>query len=259
MAEVVGVVEVAGARGTALLAEAAESAGHPLSPVRLLAHPGPTSSGEGPPVTLPRDPARDAARRELSKRMYHDHEPNLVLRSLNRLWDWIQDLFATASGVAPGGGLGLLVLTLVVLALGGLLWWRLGVPRHVTVRTAAPLFGDRPRTAAEHRAAAEAHAAQSHWTQAVQERMRAIVRSLEERALLDPRPGQTAGEIAAEAGTVLPAHAVRLRSAAGDFDDVMYGGRGGDAAMYQRLTALDEDLAGARPLLTEPVTAGGRP
>ena len=55
--------------------------------------------------------------------------------------------------------------------------------------------------------------------------MRAIVRSLEERALLDPRPGRTADEAAAEAGRALPAHADRLRAAARDFDDVTYGGR----------------------------------
>ncbi|NEA03407.1 DUF4129 domain-containing protein, partial [Streptomyces sp. SID10116] len=72
-------------------------------------------------------------------------------------------------------------------------------------------------------AASEAHAARAHWSQAVQERMRAVVRALEERALLDPRPGRTADEAAAEAGRTLPSHTDRLRAAARAFDDVTYG------------------------------------
>ena len=41
--------------------------------------------------------------------------------------------------------------------------------------------------------------------QAVQEHMRALVRSLEERASTRPRPGRTADEAAAEAGRPFPA------------------------------------------------------
>ncbi|MBO7941425.1 DUF4129 domain-containing protein, partial [Streptomyces sp. S9] len=101
-----------------------------------------------------------------------------------------------------------------------------------------------------HRAAAEAHAAQGHWNQAVQERMRAIVRALEERALLDVRPGRTADEAAAEAGRALPAHTDRLRGAARDFDDVTYGGRTATEEAYHRIAALDHDLDLTKPQLT---------
>ncbi len=124
-------------------------------------------------------------------------------------------------------------------------------PGHPRRRPApAPvLFDDRPRSAAEHRAAAEAHAAQGHWNQAVQERMRAVVRALEERALLDPRPGRTADEAAAEAGRALPTHTDRLHAAARDFDDVTYGGRSATQDTYRRITALDGDLERTRPAL----------
>ena len=111
------------------------------------------------------------------------------------------------------------------------------------------LFDDRPRSAAEHRAAAEAQAAQGHWNQAVRERMRAVVRSLEERALLDVRPGRTADEAASEAGAVLPAHADRLHTAARDFDDVTYGGRSAAEGTYRRLATLDTDLERTKPAL----------
>ncbi|WP_461063876.1 DUF4129 domain-containing protein [Streptomyces pseudoechinosporeus] len=205
-------------------------------------------SADEPPVTLPRDPAREAARRELSKRMYHENDPGWLQRALNAFWEWLDKLFGAASSATPGGSLGLVVIALTAAALICALWWRLGTPRRGPT-SAAPLFDDRPRSAAEHRAAAESHAAQGHWNQAVQERMRAIVRSLEERALLEPRPGRTADEAAAEAGRTLPSHTDRLSAAARDFDDVTYGGRTATSQAYQRLTELDRDMERTRPVL----------
>ncbi|WP_415952170.1 DUF4129 domain-containing protein [Streptomyces sp. KLOTTS4A1] len=206
-------------------------------------------AGEEPPVTIPRDPAREAAERELSDPVYHQNDPSLVERALDQLWEWISDLFTAASGATPGGALGLLALLLFVLLLAAALWWRLGTP-HRSPTASPQLFDDRPRSAAEHRATAEAHAAAEHWSQAVQERMRAVVRSLEERALLDERPGRTADEAAAEAGRTLPAHAEQLREAARTFDDVTYGGRNADQSAYLHLAGLDQALEQTRPTLS---------
>ncbi|MEW2120003.1 DUF4129 domain-containing protein [Streptomyces sp. NPDC005474] len=206
-------------------------------------------AADDPPLTIPRDPAREAARRELSKRMYHESDPSLFQRAMDAFWDWLGKLFNAASTATPGGAVGLVVVLLAVIAVIGALWWRLGAPR-TGPTSSAVLFDDRPRSAAEHRAAAEAHAVQGHWNQAVQERMRAVVRSLEERALLDSRPGRTADEAAAEAGRTLPTHTDRLRTAARDFDDVTYGGRTASPQTYRRLTELDGDLERTKPVLT---------
>ncbi|MGW1728862.1 DUF4129 domain-containing protein [Streptomyces sp. NPDC002306] len=222
--------------------------------VRSLLRAGDTSvvslarSGDEPPVTIGRDPAREAARRELSKGVYHQNDPSLFERALNAFWDWLGKLLNATSTATPGGTLGLIVIILAVIAVLAALWWRLGTPRRRPVSSPA-LFDDRPRTAAEHRAAAEAHAAQGHWNQAVQERMRAIVRSLEERALLDIRPGRTADEAAAEAGRALPDHTDRLRTAARDFDDVTYGGRSASEQSYHRIAELDRALERTKPAL----------
>lgn len=205
-------------------------------------------SADEPPLTIPRDPAREAARRELSKRMYHENDPSWFQRALNAFWDWVDKLFNAASSATPGGALGLVVVIAAIVLVVGALWWRLGTPRRELASSAA-LFDDRPRSAAEHRAAAEAHAAQGHWNQAVQERMRAIVRSLEERALLDIRPGRTADEAAAEAGRALPSHTDRLLPAARDFDDVTYGGRAATEQSYHRIAELDRDLERTKPVL----------
>ncbi|MER8044175.1 DUF4129 domain-containing protein [Streptomyces sp. NPDC094032] len=202
------------------------------------------------PVDIPRIPAQEAAERELSKPMYHENDPNLLQRGLNAFWDWIGRLFDSASGVTPGGVVGLVAVVVVVLAVIGALWWRLGTPHRSPSGTGGDaLFDDGPRTAAEHREAAARHAAAGQWNQAVQERMRAIVRSLEERALLDPRPGRTADEAAAEAGRSMPAHADGLRSAARAFDDVTYGGRTADEPAYRRVEQLDTAVERTRPTL----------
>ncbi|MEU3858631.1 DUF4129 domain-containing protein [Streptomyces sp. NPDC028722] len=207
-------------------------------------------SGDEPPVTIPRGPAREAARRELSRRMYHENDPSAFQRALNAFWDWLERLFGSAASATPGGTVGLLVVILFVVAVLAALWWRLGTPRRRPA-SATVLFGDGPRSAADHRAASEAHAARGHWNQAVQERVRALVRSLEERALLDVRPGRTADEAAAEAGRVLPAHTDRLRAAAREFDDVTYGGRAASAQSYHRVAALDRDVERTRPSLAD--------
>ncbi|MFH8710825.1 DUF4129 domain-containing protein [Streptomyces zaomyceticus] len=201
------------------------------------------------PVDISRVPAREAAERELSDPGYHENDPNLLQRGLERFWEWIEDLFGAASGATPGGVLGLVVVILLVVAVLAALWWRLGTPHRAPGTTGDSLFTDGPRTARDHRAAADRHAAAGRWNEAVQERTRAIVRSLEERALLDPRPGRTADEAAAEAGRSLPAHADDLRLAVRAFDDVTYGGRTADEPAYRRVEELDSALERTRPTL----------
>ncbi|MFC8585915.1 DUF4129 domain-containing protein [Streptomyces sp. NPDC057217] len=206
------------------------------------------------PVDISRVPAREAAERELSRPMYHENDPSLLQRGLNRFWEWLDDLFGSASGAAPGGVLGLVVIVLVMIALAAALWWRLGTPRRTHATTGDSLFADGSRSARDHRATAARHAAAGRWNEAVQERMRAVVRSLEERALLDPRPGRTADEAAAEAGRSLPSHADDLRLAARTFDDVTYGGRTADEPAYRRVEELDTALERTRPALDTPST-----
>ncbi|MFD5148617.1 DUF4129 domain-containing protein [Streptomyces sp. NPDC058401] len=205
-----------------------------------------------PHITIGREAAREAARDELSKPAYHQNDPGLIQRALNRLWDWVGDLFDRASGATPGGALGLLAIAAFALLVTAALWWRLGAPGRTATRAAGTLFDDGVRSAADHRTAAEALAGEGRWNEAVQERMRAVVRSLEERTLLDPRPGRTADEAAAEAAASLPTHAQALHRAARTFDDITYGAHPATPEMYATLTTLDQALSHTKPLLTGP-------
>ncbi|GAA0396139.1 membrane protein [Acrocarpospora corrugata] len=197
------------------------------------------------PVDLGREAARDAAIRELAKPMYPRQS------WWDRLVEWaferLDELFRAAEGV-PGGWAALFVLVLVVAGLAVLLL-RAATRATRAASGAAELYDEQIRSAAEHRAAAEAHAQRQEWAAAVRERLRAIARDLEERAIVDGQPGRTAAEFATEAGRALPAFAAELAAAARHFDDVTYGETPGTPDGYARLAALDESLRQARPIL----------
>ncbi|WP_329495223.1 DUF4129 domain-containing protein [Kitasatospora herbaricolor] len=202
----------------------------------------------GAPVTVPRDPARDAARQELLNPAYHRHDPSLLQRISDWFWEQISKALEGV-GSATGGTTGLILFLVVALVIVAAVWWRLGAPARAA-RSATGLFDTQgPRTADQYRAEARTHAAAGRWTEAVRDQMRALVRSLEERTLLDPRPGRTADEAAAEAGRALPAHAAALTAAARTFDTIAYGDRTADQGAYQLLSDLDQALERTRPTL----------
>jgi hypothetical protein len=207
---------------------------------------------------LSRETARDLARRELSRPEYHQDDPSFLQQIIERVQEWIESFIDSFALGGPGGDVSwiiLVVLAVLLAAIVAFIWWRVGGVQRSRSRRAA-LLGDQISSATDHRAAAERHAAAQEWAEAIRERLRAIARDLEERAVLDPRPGRTADEMAAEATAVLPDHAAELRAAAQLFDEVWYGDRTATAAGYQRLTALDERLREARPAPIQMATVG---
>ena len=198
------------------------------------------------PVELGRDEAAQLAREELAKQVYRDAGPGLVERLVRWLLEQAGRLLDGAAGVSPGGYAGLVVVLLLVAAAVVAVRLKVGPLGRRAAREEA-LFVGRTRTAAQHRAAADAHAAAGEWAEAVRERLRAVVRSLEERAVLDERPGRTADEAAADAGRALPSCAAGLRSAAVLFDEVWYGGRPAGPESYAALRDLDSQVQAARP------------
>jgi hypothetical protein len=213
---------------------------------------------------VPVDPDADTARRwlqeELLDPVYVD-QPSLLMRFL----EWLQNLFADARvlDVNPVVASGVIVgLLLVVAAVAYLVAGPVRVSRRATASTT--VFEDDERSSADLRRAADAAAAAGDWASAVVERYRAVVRSLEERVILDPRPGRTAHEAADEASSRLPTLTDRLTHGARLFDDVRYGKVAVDARADHALRELDDAARATSPTPTtssaspsQPATSGG--
>jgi len=202
-----------------------------------------------PLLELPgRDEAREAAQRELAKHAYREAQPPWFERLLTWLLHKLDGLLAKASDNVPGGRWGVLALLLVVIALVVLVLVKL---RPTARRTGLPeLFsGGVELSAAAHRERAERAAAQGDFAEAVRERLRAVVRELESRGVVELRPGRTADEVAGEGGRVVPDLARPLAEGARLFDEVWYGGRTADASTYRVLVDLDERVRSARLVL----------
>lgn len=192
-----------------------------------------------------RDHARDLAHQELSRRAYERAKPSYLLRLVRSVIDKVKDTLNEASAHVPGGGLGLIIILLLLAGLVALLVVRLR-PVGTDAFGGEQLFGDQVLTARQHRERAEDAASAGDFSEAIRERLRAVVRELEARGVLDPRPGRTADEVAREAGLAVPAVAEPLRRGVTVFDEVWYGGRTADGAAYQLLIDVDRAVAEAR-------------
>ena len=159
------------------------------------------------------------------------------------MWD---KAFGGGSGGDGEGWTAMVVVLVLLVAVVVIIRRRYGpVRRRVTAGQA--LFDEAtPLDATGYRQKAKEHAAGGRWAEAVRARLRAVIAALEERAVLDPRPGRTADVAAREAGAVLPDQAPALLAAARVFDDIWYGQAAAGPDDYQRLVAVDEAVAAAR-------------
>ncbi|MDR0482136.1 MAG: DUF4129 domain-containing protein [Cellulomonadaceae bacterium] len=205
----------------------------------------------------PLDPGAEEARRWLIEelaRPEYDTSPSL----LERLITWIIDLFDRIDGAGPPG----LYVLLAVLAVAALVVVGLVVAGPVRRgRGRAARVGmresDDERSAAQLRAAAEAAAAQEAWNVAVVERFRAVIRSLEERLIIEPATGSTAQEAAHAASDRLPAQALGLHHGAVIFDRVLYGHHSATRDDDQEMRALDLRVGTARASVPRAGVADG--
>jgi hypothetical protein len=208
------------------------------------------------PLVPSREQARGWAVRELSDPAYARAQPGPLQRAVRWLLDQLAGLQVPSAAV-PDARTGLVLLLLVAALVVALVLLRTGRLRgSVAAAQRAEVFAGTTLPAARHRALADAAAARGDWTAAVRERFRAVVRALEERTVLDERPGRTADEAAGEAARALPDLAPDLTAAARLFDDVTYGGHPAAPEHDARLRSLDASLAAARPAWDAPLTAG---
>jgi Domain of unknown function (DUF4129) len=195
-----------------------------------------------------RDPAQRLAREELSKAIYH--QTSIPQSVEHAILSFLQSIFDGASQVTPGGWWTVVTLATLTVVIGSVVAVRLGPLARSARRTASLLEpGVSPLTARQLRDAAEAGAAAGDYSTAILQRLRAIAAACEERGILAPAVGQTADELATQAGLSFPGRARDLAGAARLFDQVRYGGGTGTREGYERLRDLDVALTRLGPAL----------
>lgn len=202
-----------------------------------------------PPLTPSADEAREWALAELEKAIYDD-SPTIW----ERIRDWLLDLwdrlFSTSTDIGPVL-MPIIVLLVVAVVIGIALL--VGGPvrrRRLRGKASVEVLDDDARSAAAIRRAADAAANAGDFTTAVLERFRAIVRSLDERAVLEDRRGRTAHEAAVAAGARLAPCAAELLRASEMFDVVCYGDLEPTAEDDAWLREVDAHASRTRPSRT---------
>jgi hypothetical protein len=202
-----------------------------------------------PPIT--RDGAQHEAHSELARPIYHRGGEPLAVRAVRGFGHLLDRILGAAFKHAPTGNHGALALVgLVLVVAAAIVVWRVGVPRRAA-RVGAVLSPSRAMSAADHRGLAERAADDGDVHTAVVERMRAVARELEERGVLDQRPGRTATELTDQAAIQLPGDAAALRAAARAFNEVAYGDATATPAHLASVVAADDLVRQTRRTLVE--------
>lgn len=191
------------------------------------------------------DQARRWAEEELAKPIYDD-SPTLVERVVEWFGRLLERLGELGAG-APPALVPVLVVLLAAVALAVALLLGGRVRRRRAARAASATLFDDTSSAAELTARADAAARAGDYATAVVERFRAVIRDLDERGVLQDRPGLTAHEAVLAATQVLPGAGEGLARGGRLFDDARYGHAVPDASADAELRALAEHVAHLRP------------
>ncbi|WP_461171858.1 DUF4129 domain-containing protein [Arthrobacter sp. Z1-9] len=198
-----------------------------------------------PPVLPGAEEARRWAAEELAKSEYRDAEPGWLDSLWRSFLDWLLSLDGPAgeAGPVPSPVIGIVIAVIIAVAV------LLARPRlNPKTRQRKQVFEpDSELRASDYRHRAEAAAAAGKWGDAVVDRFRALVRSAEDRTVLDPQPGRTADEVVLALSVPFPVEAARLEQAARTFDAVRYGNWTAGSSDYQAIATLDHTLEAMKP------------
>ena len=199
-----------------------------------------------PPVLPGADEARRWAAEELSQPEYRDAAPPWVETLWEDFLDWLSSLDGSPdpATTVPGPVIGLVIAVIIAAAV------IIARPRlNTKARKAREVFEPEGVLAAgDYRRRAETSAEAGRWADAAVDRFRALVRSAEDRTILDPQPGRTADEVARDLALPFSTEAQRLGRAAGTFDAIRYGNRAADEGDYRAMAGLDDALEALRPV-----------
>lgn len=206
------------------------------------------------PVDPSSGQARQLLEQELSRGRYLNQDS-----MLERLAQWLADLWHRFFDVSLGGGGPAVLLVVVIVLIVALLVWLLPKVRRErrSADAGAAVLEDPTLTADDYRARASSARSDGRHDDALLDAFRAIAVSMSARTLLDGAPGSTAHEISLALGPTFPAHAGTLRSAADRFDAVRYGGEHATPGQADEMLALDRALAAARPTMPSARASAG--
>lgn len=204
-------------------------------------------AGFEPPITPDREEARRWAEEELSKPQYPEAQPSWIDQMWRDFLDWLNSL--EGDGSTDGGtfAVPVIIALAVILIVIAILVVR---PRLNARRrpAATGIYGKDPAVdAAAYRKRAQAAAGNGDWPTAVVEQFRALVRSAEERDIIESRAGRTADEAATHLGQVFGTAQSRLDDAAYLFDAVLYGKQAAKQEDFDSVRLLDSDLLDMAP------------
>jgi hypothetical protein len=198
-----------------------------------------------PPVAPGRDEARRWAQEELAKPEYREATPGWLADFWDGVLDWLRSLDGGPGLDAPASApwIGVAIAVLIGIAI------ILARPRlNAKAKRTGEMFDADPTvTATAYRGRAAAAAAAGNWSTAVVDSFRALVRTAEERNVLDMRAGRTADEVARELVGPFGAEAGRLLEAARTFDGIRYGKERADRDAYLTMLDLDTVLRSLKP------------
>ena len=185
---------------------------------------------------------------ELSKSVY-DNQPSIWVRAWRWLLQQLGQLFDGAGSMTSSVVVVLIVAALAAaIAIVALYRGRLRRNRAVPGRDgrSAALFDD-SRSSADLWADATAAADAGRWSAACLDGFRGIVRSLDERVLLDETPGMTAREAALAGGTIFPELAPGWTRGGELFDALAYGDRAATQSDWNALRSFADEVKRATP------------
>lgn len=198
-----------------------------------------------PPVLPGAEEARRWAAEELAQPEYREAAPGWLQTLWDDFLDWMASLDPSGTPDTSVPGIAIAVVIAVIIAAAVIV----AKPRlNAKAKQGHEVFEpDLVLTPAAYRQRAEASAAAGKWGDAVVDRFRALVRSAEERTVLDPQPGRTADEVSRDLAVPFRAEAQRLGHAAATFDAIRYGNWAAGAGDYQEMASLDSALDSLKP------------
>jgi hypothetical protein len=205
-----------------------------------------------PPLDPDGQEGRRWAAEELAKPVYREAQPDALTEMWRQFTEWLRSLGSGDPAIDSGAAVPVIGVTIVVLIAAAVLFARPRLNARRRRTTANDVDVDPSVPPAGFRRLAASAAARADWRTAVVEQFRAIVRSAEDRTVIDPLPGRTADEVAGQLAGAFGDHAAELRRAASIFDAVRYGSAGATAADHAEILALDQALESAKPHFGRP-------